>query len=806
MKTYFTIKNKMLLIICLLMIKANAQLYVGNGAILHLNDAALSTTGGDITLNSSITGAGAGKLVLKSNTLQLLTTNNNKVYGLEIDNTIYYIRLVNNLEIDGALTMTNGRLVINDYNLILNGTISCSAGRLVGNEESNLTINGVGDLGTILFADNNIENYLKNLTINRTVAGTVTLGNPLRIVNTVNIVDGTLNSNGNLILQSNSTGTARIAKITSGNIIGNIVTERFIQGGAANSFGTTPGKRAFRFLSHPFKNYIDLKQLTNAIDITGAGATASPTQALFTQTTTNNPSAFWYNPLSSNGNTLTDAGWTAFSNTLPLSASHNNAWKAGQGIRVLIRGTKGEGLAGVDYTASNVTLSITGETNILTNPLNYNLQTNGTGLGYGWNLIGNPLPSPIEMKAKLKTLRESNIGGVNTNLNSIAYVWNPNKQNTTRGGWDAIDLSESGNYILPMHGVFLVQTTTNNNTAFSISETDKTNGIENNLFRQTNINNAISLKMKDSSNTVLDETFIRFNANASSNFDSYDGGKLINQYALYSITDDSANTLVQYRKQPQQNTIIPLGVASSIPKNFKIVVDEINIANGMQLFLKDSKLNIEQPIYLGYEYPFSTTSDITTQGNNRFSLVLKPNTALPTNIGINAFYVNKNIQVNWTVGSTENINYFNVEKSENGTQFTTVQTGIATNNNSNQYNWIDTKPFANNNFYRIKVIDKDGQFKYSNIAMVNSNAKNSISIIQNPVVNQTMYLQFNGIEKGIYSITVLNNAAQKMLLTNINHLGGSATIPVKLNNLASGAYSIIVEGNNLLNTIKAIVD
>lgn len=37
----------------------------------------------------------------------------------------------------------------------------------------------------------------------------------------------------------------------------------------------------------------------------------------------------------------------------------------------------------------------------------------------------------------------------------------------------------------------------------------------------------------------------------------------------------------------------------------------------------------------------------------------------------------------------------------------------------NKYNFVDMSPLSGNNFYRIKIIDKDGKFSYSNIVRLN---------------------------------------------------------------------------------------
>ena len=50
------------------------------------------------------------------------------------------------------------------------------------------------------------------------------------------------------------------------------------------------------------------------------------------------------------------------------------------------------------------------------------------------------------------------------------------------------------------------------------------------------------------------------------------------------------------------------------------------------------------------------------------------------------------------------------------------------------YNFEDKKPFAGNNFYRLKVVNKDGSFSYSQIVKVEFNVA-GVEVTPNPARN-----------------------------------------------------------------------
>src|SRR5262249_20202574 len=158
----------------------------------------------------------------------------------------------------------------------------------------------------------------------------INTGDTLHIGKTYKPTNGLMTVNGGLELLSDSSATAEILThpgTCSNYISGEVICDKYIHG----------GRRAFRFLSHPFTHSIALSQLTPYIDITGQGGAANG----FTPTNTNNPSAFWYNTLKGTGSAGNDSGWTAFSSTNGIG---DNAWKPLQGIRLLIRGSLGQGL------------------------------------------------------------------------------------------------------------------------------------------------------------------------------------------------------------------------------------------------------------------------------------------------------------------------------------------------------------------------------------------------------------------------------------------------------------------------------
>jgi len=391
---------------------------------------------------------------------------------------------------------------------------------------------------------------------------------------------------GAFVLQSSAAGTARVAT-SAGNISATTYAQRYIPG----------GRRAFRFFSHPFSSAIGLNQITDSIDITGAGGAANG----FTATVTNSPSAFYYDPTLPNAGTNdpngTDYGWVAFTNTDGLGA---NAWNAKQGIRVLARGAKGEGLNGIAYTPSESRYTIAG----ILNSGNQSLTVSAAG----FNLLGNPYASPVNVGPAI------NAAG---NLGTAYYVWDANA--ATKGAY-VTQVINGTTYNLDVNAVIIVQAT--GATAINLTENDKAAAPTASLFRTpgTARSGLLELQLLQAGN-YWDKLYVRFKDKALDEKDQFDAIKMGNaDLNFYTLSADNQHLSLDSRKITDGG-IIPLGIATGYKKDFTIKVADLGIEKDVELYLRDKFLHTDIKLEEGTEYTFSVTADAASFGDNRFELV-----------------------------------------------------------------------------------------------------------------------------------------------------------------------------------------
>ena len=109
----------------------------------------------------------------------------------------------------------------------------------------------------------------------------------------------------------------------------------------------------------------------------------------------------------------------------------------------------------------------------------------------------------------------------------------------------------------------------------------------------------------------------------------------------------------------------------------------------------------------------------------------KPLTILPVQlICFVAAPIENKIQINWHVANEIYLLQYEIQESNNGIDFKTIA-GVNANHQT-KYNYLHNHSISQNQYYRLKMIEKDGSFKFSNIILLKSNDKINIGLYPNP--------------------------------------------------------------------------
>lgn len=149
-------------------------------------------------------------------------------------------------------------------------------------------------------------------------------------------------------------------------------------------------------------------------------------------------------------------------------------------------------------------------------------------------------------------------------------------------------------------------------------------------------------------------------------------------------------------------------------------------------------------------------------------------------------------KLSWQTYSEFNTRYFIIERSSDSRNFEIISQVQAKGNTSNltSYSFIDVLPFSNKNvFYRLKILDDDGQFTYSPIIRVSKNDNNSsFTIIKQTGVSKINIISANTdlLKRAI--VNIYTTSGQKVAETRIT----STNHQVNLGLLPKGFYTIII--------------
>ncbi|MDR3680211.1 MAG: T9SS type A sorting domain-containing protein [Flavipsychrobacter sp.] len=480
--------------------------------------------------------------------------------------------------------------------------ICCSNTLTVNND---LTIDGsILGCGKVTMVDTTCHiiygsGRIDNFELNNSCGAIINPGDTLHIGNTYTPTNGVLTINGELELLSDSNTTASILThpgVCNTYIVGDVICDKFIHG----------GRRAFRFLGHPFSTSIPLSQLEYTVDITGQGGAANG----FTTTVTDNPSAFWYNTLTGNGSTVDDStGWIPFTNTNGVGA---NAWNAFEGIRLFMRGSKGQGLGCGVCVPDAITIKMHSTINECDQTV-----TLGVNNNVGFNFISNPYPSAIDMSQ----VSRGNAIGANFN------VWDPNQGLVGAYVEQPFNIS----YILPAYSAFFTTCNGNAGKSLTFHENDKTTAAPTgNLFKTSGMgNDIVQLRILSNNDSLSwDRLLLMFNDNALAGTDQVDGAKLSNpDLSFYTFSADNDQLAIDQRPYVS-GQVIKLGINTDVNQTYSIRVDDYSVPTSGIIYLHDKYLNQVQQLQQGMHYSFTVTSDAASQGDNRFELNMSGTTGI----------------------------------------------------------------------------------------------------------------------------------------------------------------------------------
>ncbi len=159
----------------------------------------------------------------------------------------------------------------------------------------------------------------------------------------------------------------------------------------------------------------------------------------------------------------------------------------------------------------------------------------------------------------------------------------------------------------------------------------------------------------------------------------------------------------------------------------------------------------------------------------------------------------------WKVDNEENLVYYELQRSGNGQQFTVINQTKATGNNSYAYNDNILPDPAPVYYYRLRIVDKDANFKYSEIIQLRMDLnKNFVTVNPNPFKDVLVVtVQLLSPDKATF---ILSDASGRQIAKEHKSLSAGTNV-LSINEtgrLTRGIYLLTVIRSNQTQTIKVI--
>ncbi len=483
-----------------------------------------------------------------------------------------------------------------------------------------ITNNGLANfgLGEIIFSGTtqsvNGTISVGDLTIN--MGSYVTLLSSNNEISGILLCNGVLYTNDNLILLSTASSTALIDGANYGNIYGSLTQQRFVPSAKT---------KGYKHFSTAFKN-TKVGEFSNFMLLNLGDQYATPYPTLFKFSESAATSYF-------------SQGWVQAAaqgqvNT-PLDIGVGYTAQFGSGstndVTAYFKGLINDGDVSVNLTANNI----------------------GSAKGNGWNLLGNPYPSPIDLS--LLPYSSANIN------KSVSVYISTSMYNGYYGYYNAmlnLPLNGGSRYIGALHA-FFVQCNNPNGGTLTFTNSMRKNITNISLYKDYELPELPLVKLIGSlseSNSLFDETAVLFSDLATNDFDAdYDISKIMNTEPsipnLYSLSSKGETYAMNVLSEElSEEVLIPLGFEIKNSNAYLIEATEIqNLPYGYSVYLEDKKLNKIIDLSLTPKYYFTMQSNEASQG--RF--YLKFSNSFNTNVTETNVYENDFLV--WSYNNTVNI-------------------------------------------------------------------------------------------------------------------------------------------------------
>ena len=156
------------------------------------------------------------------------------------------------------------------------------------------------------------------------------------------------------------------------------------------------------------------------------------------------------------------------------------------------------------------------------------------------------------------------------------------------------------------------------------------------------------------------------------------------------------------------------------------------------------------------------------------------------------------IILSWSTAVEIDNKGFYIEKYSFGNDWKSIGfvQGNGTTEIREDYRFTDKEPYFGKSFYRLKQVDFDGSFEYSNVISISVEREfTNLLLFPNPNSGEVINLQFVSQKEGDLQIEILNQVGQRIFTNDYNTENGTNNLKLPVSDFPSGLYFVKVISN-----------
>lgn len=159
--------------------------------------------------------------------------------------------------------------------------------------------------------------------------------------------------------------------------------------------------------------------------------------------------------------------------------------------------------------------------------------------------------------------------------------------------------------------------------------------------------------------------------------------------------------------------------------------------------------------------------------------------------------------ISWSTLSEMNNSHFIIEHAHDANDFQVVgrAEGKGTTTETSDYSWMHTSVAPGDNYYRLKQVDFDGEFEYSQTLLVRNelSEEKRLFLYPNPA-NEQIIAQYFSQESAQTQFLVIDNSGRVVLQKSKDILTGENNHKIDISSLDKGRYLFVVVENGARTT------